>query len=308
MTLPLAITCGDPAGIGPPVIQQWLASSPQWRERVVVLGPKSFLKGLDVEGIPLDTEAPLEIEPGRPNVNGARCAWKAMEWAATGCREGRFAGVVTAPVSKEQLQAAGFPFPGQTEFFASQWGGEPSMAFSGKQLRVVLATWHEPLMGVGERLRSKPELLEQAISRCGLWMRTLGIDTPRIAVCGLNPHAGENGLLGREEAAFLDPQLDSLRRDWPGLSPCLPADTVFHRHVNGEFDAAVALYHDQGLIAVKTLEFTTAVNLTLGLPFVRTSPDHGTAFALAQAGGSVDTGSFSEAVALAWRMAHPLET
>ncbi len=299
---PLALTCGDPAGIGPEIIARWLRENPDWANRVCAIGPAAWLESLDCPGVPCPGQGSLFV-PGRPTDEGARLAWQAMRIAAEGCREGRFCGVVTGPVSKERLQAVGYPFPGQTEFFADAWGGIPSMAFAGRELRVVLATWHEPLHTIPNRFRQTPDLLDRAVIRAVEWGRREGWAEPRIAVCGLNPHAGEGGLLGSEERDLLNPRLAVLRRIYPGVSDCLPPDSVFHRLREGEFDIAVALYHDQGLIAVKTLEFHQAVNISLGLPFIRTSPDHGTAYALAGR-GLARTGSWAHAVELAWRYAH----
>jgi len=299
--LPLALTCGDPAGVGPEIIARWLRDNPDWAGRVCAIGPAAWLETLDCSGVPCQGPGRL-IVPGRPTAEGARAAWEALRFATDGCQGGRFSGVVTGPVSKEQLQAVGYPFPGQTEFFAAAWGGVPSMAFAGRELRVVLATWHEPLHAIPQRFRQTPDLLDRAVIRAVEWGQCDGLAEPRIAVCGLNPHAGEGGLLGAEERDLLNPRLAVLRRLYPGVSQCLPPDTVFHRLREGEFDIAVALYHDQGLIAVKTLEFHQAVNLTLGLPFIRTSPDHGTAFALAGK-GLAQTGSWAHAVELAWRYA-----
>jgi len=294
--LPIALTCGDPAGIGPELVARILREEPAWGERVCPIGPPEWLEAIGFKGLPC--AGPLD--PGNPSEAGARCAWAALEAAAQGCRAGRFSAVVTGPVSKEQLKQVGFPFPGQTEFFAHAWAGMPSMAFAGRELKVVLATWHEPLAAIPARFRKSPELLDRAVLRAHEWMRKEGHREPRVAVCGLNPHAGEAGLLGSEEHDVLDPRLEVLRSLYPGLSRCLPADTVFHRLREGEFDVAVALYHDQGLIPVKTLEFHSAVNLTLGLDFLRTSPDHGTAFALAGK-DLARTGSFRNALELAWR-------
>ncbi len=173
------------------------------------------------------------------------------------------------------------------------------MAFVGRQLRAVLATWHIPLRAVSDALSA--ETLERAVHRAYSLATALGSEAPRIGVCGLNPHAGEGGLLGDEEKTVLDPALDRLRKEIPGLSACLPGDTVFHRQVKGEFDVVVAAYHDQALAAVKTLEFDAAVNVTLGLPYVRTSPDHGTAFGIAGQ-GRADAGSMVEALLLADRL------
>jgi 4-hydroxythreonine-4-phosphate dehydrogenase len=219
-----------------------------------------------------------------------------LQAAAFGCVNGRFRGVVTGPVSKHWLQQVGFTQPGQTEFFAEAWGGEPSMGFVGNELRVVLATWHIPLREVADALTA--ECLELAVRRAYALAKSFGVEAPRIGVCGLNPHAGEVGIIGQEERDILDPALDRLRVEIPGLSACLPGDTVFFRQRRGDFDAVVAAYHDQGLAAVKTLEFDKAVNVTLGLPHVRTSPDHGTAFDLAGQ-GLADCGSFSAALSVA---------
>lgn len=298
---PIAITCGDPAGVGPEIISRWLKENPHWRKRVWPIGEEEWLDSLGCRGTPCEC-ARGPATPGKPTANGARIAWEALNIAAKGCREGQFSAVVTGPVSKEQLQSIGYPYPGQTEFFAKEWGGSPSMAFAGKELKVVLATWHEPLKQIPDRFKKDPTLIERAVLHAVEWAHLEGISEPRIAVCGLNPHAGEGGILGTEERDILNPRLAILRKIYPGLSHCLPADTVFHRQREGEFDYIVALYHDQGLIPVKTLEFHHAVNITLGLRYIRTSPDHGTAFGIAGK-GIVRTGSFAHAVELADRYA-----
>lgn len=174
------------------------------------------------------------------------------------------------------------------------------MAFAGKELKVVLATWHEPLSDIPGRFYRDNTLLERAVHHAGEWAGLEGIKNPRIAVCGLNPHAGEGGLMGSEEKNILNPKLRQLKLTYPRLTECLPADTVFHRQRTGEFDYVVALYHDQALIPVKTLEFHNAVNITLGLRHIRTSPDHGTAFEIAGK-GIARTDSFAHAVELAQR-------
>jgi 4-hydroxythreonine-4-phosphate dehydrogenase len=207
--------------------------------------------------------------------------------------------VVTGPVSKAGLAQIGYGFPGQTEFFAARWGGEPVMAFCGGRLRVVLATWHVPLHQVAKLLG--PHLLRRTVAAADGLARAEGHTAPRIGVCGLNPHAGEDGLLGYEEKDFLNPALDHLRADYPGLSTCQPGDTLFARALRGVFDVVVALYHDQGLAPLKVIDFDEAVNTTLGLPFVRTSPDHGTAFGIAGQ-GQASARSFTNAVAVARRL------
>lgn len=297
----LAFTCGDPAGIGPEIIAAWLQTHPAEAAALTVIGPARWLASLDTAAakVAVGLEEFAAV-PGQPTGEGALVAWAAMERAATGCRQGEFAGVVTAPVSKAQLAKIGYAFPGQTEFFAARWGGEPVMAFCGGLLRVALATWHVPLRQVADLLT--PELLARTIQAAADLARADGIATPRIAVCGLNPHAGEEGLLGTEERDRLDPILTGLRARFPGLSPCLPGDTVFGRALRGEFDVVVALFHDQGLAPLKTIDFDEAVNVTLGLPFVRTSPDHGTAYALAGR-GVASPRSFANAVTIARRLA-----
>lgn len=295
-TLPIAITCGDPSGVGPEIIEAMLLADPGLASEAVVIGPGLWTEELrskfGVEGLAVG-EASFRSAAGQPSVEGAAVAVDAMSAAASGAREGKFRGVVTGPVSKYWIHQAGFDFLGQTEFFAKEWGGDPTMAFVGEQLRVVLATWHIPLRDVPDTLDAA--CLEKAVRRAYQLARQFGVAEPRIAVCGLNPHAGEAGLLGQEEAEVMDPLLNQLRADMPGLSNCLPGDTVFHGQLNGDFDVVVAAYHDQALAAVKTLEFDRAVNVTLGLPHLRTSPDHGTAFELAGQ-GRADPGSFSAAI------------
>ncbi len=319
---PLALTCGDPAGIGPEVIAAWLADHPGEAPRVAILGPARWLGTLpaDVTKIPLGPED-YQARLGQPDDAGARMAWAAMERAAEGCRTGEFSGVVTGPVSKERLAAIGYGFPGQTEFFAARWGGDPVMCFAGGRLRVALATWHVPLHEVSKALG--PHLLRRTIAAAATLARACGgrlpdpasdgAETPeqrdgaprpglpRIGVCGLNPHAGEGGLLGVEERDFINPALERLRAEFPGVSLCQPADSLFARALQGEFDVVVALYHDQGLGPLKTVDFDEAVNLTLGLPHVRTSPDHGTAFGIAGQ-GKASPRSFANAVTLARRL------
>lgn len=303
MTAKLAFTCGDPAGVGPEVIEAWLRTHADAAGGIAVIGPSAWLRTLETSAdkiaVGLDE---FELTPGRPTGEGALVAWAALERAAAGCQRGEFSGVVTGPVSKEGLARIGYPYPGHTEFFAARWGGEPVMAFCGGKLLVVLTTWHIPLRDVPQLL--SPELLRRTVAAADELARVFvaGGDGPRrIAVCGLNPHAGEGGLLGTEERDAIDPALDGLRVEFPALSRCQPADTVFGRALRGEFDVVVALYHDQGLAPLKTIDFDEAVNVTLGLPHVRTSPDHGTAFGIAGKGRARGT-SFANAVEVARRL------
>ena len=319
----LAITCGDPAGVGPEIIAAWLTEHPAEAAEIAVIGPSRWLETLPAtaQRIPVGLED-FVAKPGQPDGDGALVAWAAMERAAEGCRLGEFSGVATAPVSKERLAAIGYPFPGQTEFFAARWGGEPVMCLCGGKLRVALATWHVPLREVGrmlgpnilQRTVAAADRLARAFPPAGVGAGLLATDSgprtssplpqgwfPRIGVCGLNPHAGEGGLLGLEERDLLNPALARMQSHYPGLSLCLPGDTLFARALRNEFDVIVALYHDQGLAPLKTVDFDEAVNVTLGLPHVRTSPDHGTAFGIAGQGKSSIT-SFANAVLVAQRL------
>jgi 4-hydroxythreonine-4-phosphate dehydrogenase len=296
----LAFTCGDPAGVGPEIIAAWLKSHPRGAAGAAVIGPARWLADLPevAAKIPVGLEE-YAAEPGRPTGEGALVAWAAMERAAAGCKSGEFAGVVTGPVSKAGLARIGYEFPGQTEFFAARWGGEPTMAFCGGRLRVVLLSWHVPLREVPAQLTEAN--FARTVRAADELARAEGIAAPRLAVCGLNPHAGEGGLIGDEEEKIINPILAKLQAVYPGLTLCEPADTLFARQLRHECDVVIALYHDQGLAPVKAVDFDTAVNVTLGLPFVRTSPDHGTAFRLA-ARGVASPRSFANAVKVARRL------
>jgi 4-hydroxythreonine-4-phosphate dehydrogenase len=290
---PVAITCGDPSGVGPEIIEKWAAQYPDLARECAFIGPLIWCSDLQGRLVPVGRPG-FEAVPGRPTDTGARIAMAALEEAAAGCMAGRFSAVVTGPINKEHMAKVGFGFPGHTEFFAARWGGTPTMAFAGEKLRMVLATWHIPLMSVGKALTR--ECIERAIERAAVLASAYSKKTPRIAVCGLNPHAGEAGIIGTEERDFIDPLLDELRaKKYPNLSKCLPPDTVFERQLAGEFDVSVAMYHDQGLGPLKTLEFDSAVNITLGLPHIRTSPDHGTAYNIAGK-GTASIHSFARAV------------
>lgn len=301
----LALTCGDPAGIGPEIIAEWVTARSRAKRiaHVTVLGPEHWLATLQRKtSAQLVAIGPEDFSavPGKPSVAGARVALEAMEVAAQGCVDGDFDAVVTAPVSKEWIAKVARGFVGQTEFFAGRWGGEPTMAFGGGALRVALATWHIPLGEVSRALT--PARLALAVERAHWLCAAEGVKAPRIAVCGINPHAGEGGLLGREERRWMNAATRRLRRKFPGVSDPLPGDTAFLRALRGEFDAVVAAYHDQGLAPLKAVDFDRSVNLTLGLPHVRTSPDHGTAFGIA-GHGKADGASFAAAVRLADRLA-----
>ena len=281
----ILITLGDPAGIGPEVIASALASG-------------QLPDGFDYQVLG-DRQAGT---PGKPDARSAAAAMAALDEAVREMHQDRAAAVVTGPVSKEALQAIGFPFPGQTEYFAHAFGIEDfGMLLTGATLTVGLATIHEPLAKV-------PGLLSiERIVRTGMltagFLRRRGIARPRIAVAGLNPHAGENGAFGDEESRVILPAIHRLNAAGYAIfsGPAVP-DAIFREAAHGHFDAVLAMYHDQGLIPLKLLDFDSAVNVTLGLPIPRTSPDHGTAFAIA--GQNIaDPSSMIAAIRLACELA-----
>ena len=269
----IGITLGDCAGIGPEIVELALKSGrvPDSTE-YVVLGRQPNCK------------------PGEPTPETARAAAAALEEAVTLARRGELDAIVTGPVHKARMYEVGFRFPGQTEFFAERCGVKNfAMCLTGGKLTVALVTAHIPL-------RKVPRALKQSeIVRVGLllaeFLRSRGKNAPRIAVAGLNPHAGESGKLGVEEIEIIAPAVEELNSSLVTRSlvasifigPVSP-DTVFHRAIEGEFDAVLCMYHDQGLIPLKLHAFHSGVNVTLGLPFPRTSPDHGTAFEIAGKG------------------------
>ncbi len=309
----LALTIGDPAGCGPELVAAALASrSLRARAELVVVGDRRVVEaalarrrrpppsGFGVHATPTLTtaaEARAAMAAGAPTLAGGRVALDAIEAATDLALAGRVDAVVTAPISKEAIAAAGCVHPGHTELIAERAGADVVMAFFAGGLRTALATTHIALRDVPSRLDAgrigrAGFLLDQALRRHE------GIAAPRIAVCALNPHAGEGGLFGDEEPRLIRPAVEALRVAGVDASGPLPADTVFARARAGEFDAVVALYHDQALIPLKLLGRGTAVNVTLGLPFVRTSPDHGTAYD-AVAAGTVEPRPFRVAASLA---------
>jgi 4-hydroxythreonine-4-phosphate dehydrogenase len=309
---PIAISMGDPAGIGPEVVLKAAAS---WAgrpaaPRLLVLGdlgamlaafqmlnnrvprPVAWSSGQEI-GPVADTISVLQVSrlgrrsltPGRPTIEGARAAYRYIEVGARMALSGAASALVTAPISKQWLNRAGFDFPGHSELLAEiakapRW----RMMFAGRTLRLALVTVHIGLAKVSRALNVGKVF--DTIELLAAYMRTRGgIAKPRLAVLGFNPHAGENGLFGREEIEVIAPAIEKARKTGIDAYGPVPPDTAFIRS-DGKFafDAAVAMYHDQGLIAVKTLDFDNAVNVTLGLPFIRTSPDHGTAYDIAGKG------------------------
>jgi 4-hydroxythreonine-4-phosphate dehydrogenase len=299
---PLAVSLGDPAGIGPEVIAKCWDNRDQFGlpAFVAVGDPRSLASVWDgpIElvddprqadaafdyGLPLIQLNAAEADiPGHPSVAGAHTCLDSLEIAVGLARSGSASAVVTGPVAKEQLYAIGFQHPGQTEFVAERCGispGNVAMMLAGPTLRTVPVTTHLPLIEVARALSSA---LIESRGRAALrgLQRNFGIPEPRLAVSGLNPHAGEGGQLGREEIEIIEPAIAALAAEGWRVSGPHPADTMFHDRARANYDAALCMYHDQALIPIKALHFEEAVNVTLGLPIVRTAPDHGTAFDIA---------------------------
>ena len=289
---PIVVTAGEPAGIGPEICAA-LVDSPH-ADDVVIVGDKSQLR-CDLPII--DMPFPAPIVPGKPDSANARTLLDGLTMAVDGCTGGRYSAMVTAPLAKDVIAGAGIPFTGHTEFLAELTGTAlPVMMLVAGDLRVALASTHLPLRAVPDyinidNLSKVIEVLHDDLC----WK--FGIADPEIVVCGLNPHAGENGLLGHEDADVIAPVIETLSAKGLKLRGPLPADTAFTPS-SGHKDAVLAMYHDQGLPVLKYAGFGHAVNVTLGLPIVRTSVDHGTAFDIAGT-GTADPGSLFAAVELA---------
>jgi 4-hydroxythreonine-4-phosphate dehydrogenase len=289
MSLPvIAVTVGDPSGIGPEIAVK-AARDPR-----VVAECRPRLYGPHT---PVDL---ARFPAGRISADSARAAYDAIVQAVADATSGHVDAVATAPVNKAAFAAAGLSWRGHTDLLAHLCGVEDvAMLFWSERLRVVLATVHIPLAEVsaaltGDRLLAVIRLTARSLPRFGL-------AAPRIAVAGLNPHAGENGVLGTEDRDVLAPAIATAQADGVDVSGPFPADTIFVRAARGEFDVVIAAYHDQGLVPVKLLAFGRAVNVTLGLPIIRTSVDHGTAFDIARQ-GVADEGSLVEAILLAAKL------
>jgi len=284
----VGITVGDPAGIGPEIALK-AAADPAVLE---VCEPCLYGPHHDT-----DLEA---FVPGQLSAEAGRVACEAIARAVEDVRLGRLDAIATAPINKEAFALAEIPFKGHTDLLAMLTkSGRAVMMFHSEPLRVVLATVHVPLRDVPGLLT--PELIDSVIDIAAREMPRFGYRSPRLALAGLNPHAGEHGLIGGEDDAVLRPGVERARARDIDISGPWPGDTVFGRAARGEFDAVIACYHDQGLIPVKLLAFGRAVNVTLGLPIIRTSVDHGTAFDIAGK-GIADPASLIEAVKLAARL------
>ncbi len=324
----LGVTLGDVTGIGPEVVVKalrerhdsqtaWvvIGESAAWTNAAGAVGFESVLShwpgrrearpGLWFHSVSEET-LPERMAPGAPEA--ARAAYGWLEAGARLCAEGELDGIVTAPVNKEAILRAGIPFVGQTEVVTAVAGHPPTAMMligtddRGRWLRVMLATTHIPLRGVADALTR--ERLATQLRLADLAARQLHLPSARVAVCGLNPHAGEGGTMGREELDLIGPAVEAARREGLDVSGPFPADTVFRRALLGEFDVVLAMYHDQGLAPLKLVAFETGVNWTVGLPFVRTSPDHGTAYDRAGR-GTADPRSMMAAMDLAVSLTAP---
>lgn len=328
---PLALTLGEPAGIGPDLaLALWIRRDALGVPPFLLLGDPAFLTDragalrLSVKIVEADVGdvsslfasalpvMPLGIEakaaPGKPDATSAAVARAAIERAVALVQAGEAAAVVTNPIAKSVMQAAGFTFPGHTEFLAhlaarvgSAPPPRPVMLIWSEELAVVPVTIHVPLADV-PALLTRDLIVETGRIVARELASRLGIARPRLAVCGLNPHAGEGGMLGREDEEIVRPAVEQLRSEGVAVSGPYPADTLFHAEARRRYDVALGMYHDQVLIPAKTLAFDRAVNVTLGLPFVRTSPDHGTAFDLAGS-GKANPASLLAALKLAQKLA-----
>ncbi len=307
---PLVLSLGDPAGIGPELIAAaWAARVDLDLPPFVVAGGEAVLReaaaqrGIDLPvaeiadpggAAPLFADAlpvlasvgDASSQPGKPDEDGARLALASLQAATALALAGKAGGVVTAPVSKARLAEVGFTFPGQTEFLAHACGvaeEDAVMMLAGPSLRTVPLTVHIPISAVSQAITQ-----ELILRRCRViaasMVRDFGLACPRLAIAGLNPHAGEKGRMGGEEEQVIAPAIARLQAEGIDATGPHPADTLFAPHKRGTYDVAIAMYHDQALVPLKTLDFDEGVNMTLGLPIVRTSPDHGTAFDIAGQG------------------------
>ena len=318
----IAITPGEPAGIGPDIVLQ-LALHTVPAELVVIADPDVLREraascGISLEIIPYRAantiqlhrpgtlnvypiRAPSPVQPGHLSVANASYVLATLDAAITGCMSGEFRALVTGPVQKSTLNDGGYPFTGHTEYLALRAGDcRPVMMLINDDLRVALVTTHLPLRAVADAIDIQKivYVIRQVEHALKTWFK---IARPRIAVCGLNPHAGEGGHLGTEDIQIIQPAVAECQRSGSAVTGPLPADTAFTAAARSRYDAIVCMYHDQGLPALKALGFGHAVNITLGLPFVRTSVDHGTA--LDKAGsGQADASSLRAAIELALRL------
>ena len=320
MPLPrIAIATGDPAGIGPEIaakawdargqygLAPFFAVGDRRSIEAVWRGPIQLISSPDEASACFDRALPLiqiedtgPIVAGAPDLAGARCALDSLELASGLARSPMVGGLITGPVAKSQLYAIGFTHPGQTEFVAERCGiasANAVMMLAGPTLRAVPITTHMPLREVSDFVTVDLIVAKARATDRGL-ARNFGIERPRLAIAGFNPHAGEKGAIGREEIELIIPAIEILRAEGIDIVGPLAADTMFHARARSQYDCALCLYHDQALIPLKTLHFDEGVNMTLGLPIVRTAPDHGTAFEIAGQ-NRANPGAMIAAIALA---------
>jgi 4-hydroxythreonine-4-phosphate dehydrogenase len=328
--LPVALTQGDPSGIGPEItIKAWRHAREHGGAPFFILGDPTHFERvardlgfgvaiaetgaedasrLFAEALPvMPLRSPVLGSPGRPSPSDAAATLESIERAVAMVVEGSAAALVTNPIAKDVLYATGFKHPGHTEFLGElalrHFGhsAHPVMMLWSPELAIVPATIHIPVAEVPSRL-TRDLLVETGHIVAKDLLNRFGIAEPRLAFCGLNPHAGEGGSIGREEIDIIAPAIEELRRGGVRVAGPFPADTLFHAAARSRYDAVIAMYHDQALIPIKTIAFESAVNVTLGLPFVRTSPDHGTAFDIAGQ-GKANPSSLIAALDLAARLA-----
>lgn len=305
MTAPLVLSLGDPTGIGPEIVSEaWAALRTESNLAFCLVGDAAYMsahvpvtrishmsevEAVFAESLPVwDRPLSAPVVTGQADTRHAPHIIGWIEEAVALCQTQQARGLITAPIAKAVLYEAGFRFPGHTEFLADLCAIDdivptPVMMLSAQDLRVVLATIHTPLKSVSDALSTSGLIELCRITEAAL-KRDFGMAAPRMAVAGLNPHAGEDGSIGREEQDIIAPAIAHLKAEGMSISGPFPADTMFHEEARKTYDAAVCMYHDQGLIPLKTLDFWGGVNTTLGLPIVRTSPDHGTGFSIAGKG------------------------
>lgn len=309
---PLAVSIGEPAGIGPEIIlKSWLAKETEAFHPFYVIGDPDFFDGLSkkmslavpiVECEPADAmevfgqalpvhplQDQIQSTPGKLNEKNGPLVTSSIMTAVDHVFAGKASGLVTAPINKKALYESGFEYPGHTEFLAALAENHtgksitPVMMIAGPELKTIPVTIHIPLIEVPSALTTEQVYKISKIAAMDLEMK-FGIASPRLAISGLNPHAGESGAMGKEDEEIIRPAVEALRSEGINAFGPLPADTMFHKSARATYDVAICMYHDQALIPAKTLGFDDAVNVTLGLPFIRTSPDHGTALDIADKG------------------------
>jgi len=310
MGAPLVLTCGDPAGIGPEItVKAWSALRQDSDLAFAVLAPYDLIgRHLKAQGLPaprhindvseasghfsnalpvLPMALGADVTDGKPSQGNASVVTGSIERAVKLCLDGKAAAVITNPISKDVLYQSGFKYPGHTEYLGkltesadAPYSRGPLMMLANDELRVALVTVHKSVQDAARSVTLE-KIMQHARILDGALRQDLGIENPRIALAALNPHAGEGGAMGDAEIKIINPAAEKLRAEGIDISDAMPPDTMFHKEARANYDAALCMYHDQGLIPVKTIDFHGTVNVTMGLPIIRTSPDHGTAFDIA---------------------------